>query len=370
MKKEDIMPILDKYQSTHLTQEEEAKIQRWLLQLGQEGDSGLSEEQIRAASHKIWLRLNESSAHRRVRRLWTLLIAAASVVIAVFSIGLWLVKQPTDNAKVIATNSILPGRDGGTLTLADGTKIGIQDLLTGNIVQQSGVVISKDAKGNLIYEVVGKNDAELKYNTLQTGRGEQTKVRLPDGTEVALNAESSLRYPINFLPGAKRRVHLVGEGYFQVSKDASRPFIVETDGQRVEVLGTHFNINSYRPGQVITTLEEGSVIVFNGAVSQLIKPGQQILNVGKELLVRQADMVEVLGWKEGNFVFNGADIVAVMQQLERWYGVEAVYDGPPVEGLFYANISRSEHIEEILNVLEKTNGVHFKIEGRRVKISR
>lgn len=290
--------------------------------------------------------------------------------------GLYYFQQRDAALQSAYGDDVAPGKDGAVLTLADGTQIRINEALTGNIAEQSGVMITKDADGQIVYEVVSDEINVVGHNILTTTRGEQTKIRLPDGTLVYLNASSSLRYPTSFAHSKERTVHLSGEGYFQVANaytslpglvtKQSQPFIVETVQQKVEVLGTKFNINAYAPSSVLTTLEEGSVVVSSEVTSQQLKPGEQVLNDGRKLILEEADLDQVLGWKDGNFVYMGADIRTVMEQLARWYDVDVVYEGKEIEGIFYANISRQKNISEILKVLEKTNGVRFKIQGRRV----
>jgi ferric-dicitrate binding protein FerR (iron transport regulator) len=208
-------------------------------------------------------------------------------------------------------------------------------------------------------------------------------VKLPDGSRVWLNAASSLKYPVSFSSLKDRRVELHGEAYFEVAKDKLHPFLVETDGQEVTVLGTHFNIKAYRQDKnIVTTLAEGSVrvgyqasawsdhgkIVYKDEV--ILSPGQQSLLKGETISVSKADMEESLAWKDGNFVFNDANIEKIMQDIARWYNIEVFYEGPSPTGAFSGNISRSKNISQILKALESTKLVHFKIEGRKVYVSK
>lgn len=377
MKKENIKDILQKAGRETLNKEEEFKVKRWLFQLHQDDSSGLSEDQILKAKKEIWESFEPFSKQKPVRRLWYTWVAAVAVVFFALG-GLYYFEQQDSAPKSVYGGDVAPGKDGATLTLADGTQIRIDEALTGNIAEQSGGMITKDADGQIIYEVISNEANAVGYNMLATTRGEQSKIRLPDGTLVYLNASSSLRYPTSFAHSKERTVYLSGEGYFQVAKaytslpgsatKQSQPFIVETVQQKVTVLGTKFNINTYAPNSVLTTLEEGSVVVSSEVISQQLKPGEQVLNDGRQLIIEKADLDQVLGWKDGNFVFMGADIRTVMEQLARWYDVDVVYEGLEIEGVFYANISRQKNISEILKVLEKTNGVRFNIQGRRVTV--
>ncbi|MDR2283225.1 MAG: DUF4974 domain-containing protein [Sphingobacterium sp.] len=374
MIKEDIKAILDKIGTTELTVEEQAKVDLWLFQLHQRDESALSEEAIKSASSQIWTRLDISEvslAPKRPVRLWHRWAMVAALFVAIVATSVFILYRQGDTPTALADiDQISPGKDGATLTLADGRTIAINDLTVGDIAEQSGVLITKGADGQLIYEIKDTDAGKASYNTLTTSRGEQTKVRLPDGSLVYLNASSSLTYPTSFALTVQRIVKLAGEGYFQVAKDKEHPFVVRTENQEVVVLGTHFNVNTYDADHVITTLEEGAVKVNNGTVGKTIRPGEQTINASGKLKVQEADMEQVFAWKNGDFVFTGDDIQTVMKQLERWYDIEVIYEGPAINGLFYANISRQKEIAEVLKLLEKTNGVHFKIKGRRVVVSR
>jgi ferric-dicitrate binding protein FerR (iron transport regulator) len=212
--------------------------------------------------------------------------------------------------------------------------------------------------------------AKESFHTLVTPRGGQYQLLLPDGSKVWLNAASSVRFPTSF-SGKERHVELTGEAYFEIAKDASRPFRVDAPGgMQVEVLGTHFNIMSYTDENAInTTLLEGSVKVREGSVSSLLRPGEQAsLNKASDgISVSNADVDETIAWKNGLFRFEGATIEAVMKQIARWYDVEVIYKGS-VSKHFRGMISRSVDISQVIKMLELTSEVHFKIDGKTITV--
>ncbi|MBL1407495.1 FecR family protein [Sphingobacterium faecale] len=377
MEKENIKDILQKAGKKDITPQEEDKVRLWLLQLHQQEPSTLSEEQIKEAGRHIWTRLQQPqpTIDPVVRRLWSRWVAAVAMVCCIAAGALYYFNM-SDNTPLesVYGGDVTPGKTGATLTLADGTQIHIDDAQSGDLAEQFGVKISKDADGQIIYEINDKEAHAIGYNTLTTTRGEQTKVRLPDGTLVFLNALSSLRYPTSFADNTERTVSLSGEGYFQVTKAYQdiagkkqvQTFVVETNQQKVRVLGTRFNINAFNPDLIVTTLEEGAVLVSSTEATQRLRPGEQVHNNGQQMILGQANMDEVLGWKDGNFIFMGVGIHTVMEQVSRWYDVDVVYNSQQIGGLFYVNISRDKNLSEILSVLEKTSGIRFKIEGRRV----
>ncbi|WP_240916558.1 FecR family protein [Pedobacter sp. HDW13] len=194
---------------------------------------------------------------------------------------------------------------------------------------------------------------------------------LDDGTTVWLNAASSLRYPLHF-NGNERRVELTGEGYFEVAHLKTKPFIVVTGKQEVEVLGTHFNINAYPDEEdVKTTLLEGSVKVKSlqdKSQSKYLKPGEQSVLNNNNWLVKQVDAATQVDWKNGRFIFKDEELKSVMRKLARWYDIEVDYT-QPVENLnFSGKISRSKTLKDVLRILTRTNDVTFKVKERRVTV--
>nr|WP_255526823.1 FecR family protein [Pedobacter sp. MC2016-24] len=213
--------------------------------------------------------------------------------------------------------------------------------------------------------------------TVTTPMGGTYQISLPDGSKVWLNAASSLTFPSNFDGQRDRRVEVKGEAYFEISKayvkqgghEKRQAFVVVTNKQEIEVLGTHFNVKNYEdePG-VRTTLLEGSIKVSAGAERKIIVPGQQAFSNGAGIEVSSVNVSDVVAWKDGNFQFNDENIENVMRAISRWYDVDIVFKGAITREKFGGTISRSKPIAEVLASLEETGYVKFKIEGRRVII--
>ena len=193
---------------------------------------------------------------------------------------------------------------------------------------------------------------------------------LADGSKVWLNAASSLRFPAAFT-GKERKVELMGEGYFEVAKNASMPFKVEVNGMEVEVLGTHFNINSYNDEPAIrTTLLEGSVKINKNNTTSLLKPGQQaeVNSAGEVRIINDAGIDEAVAWKNGKFQFDRADIYAVMRQIARWYDVDIEYKGAAIRSHFGGTISRNVNLSQVLNMLHLTGEVKCEVNGKKIMV--
>jgi transmembrane sensor len=297
---------------------------------------------------------------------------AAAVLIAATTSYIFLKQvhpegRPTED---IAGKSldIAPGSNTATLTLADGSRIRLDDKASGNVKELPGLVITKTRKGELIYTTTHHPGAEFSNakNTITTPRGGQYQVILPDGTHVWLNAASSLTYPQSFA-GKTRSVRLEGEAYFEVAKVQAMPFNVFTGSQNVEVTGTHFNINAYMDEEAIeTTLLEGGITVHHQGRSQRIKPGQRalVLSNSSAFQVDAVDTDAIVAWKNGVFDFNNASLSQVMNQLERWYDIKVNYSSLPAKR-YTGMVPRGANLSRVLNMLELTGNIRFKIENNR-----
>lgn len=299
--------------------------------------------------------------------------AVAAVILIIAGAGYWWLAGRSfqkELASVKPVNTvILPGGNKAVLTLSNGEEIVLDSAAEGTLAQQGQAKVMKLANGQLSYKVSGSTAAATVYNTITTPRGGQYKLTLADGTHVWLNAASSLQYPAAF-SGKERRVVLSGEGYFEVAKNASMPFHVQVSAMDVEVLGTHFNINSYtNEGAIRTTLLEGSVKVGAGKQVRMLKPGQQssLDSNGAMKVQDHADVEAAVAWKEGMFQFKGADIETVLRQAERWYDVQFDYKGG-IAVRFSGQISRSANAEQLLKILELTGKVKFEIHGKTIVV--
>jgi ferric-dicitrate binding protein FerR (iron transport regulator) len=327
------------------------------------------------------LRMSKPANHMPIRTYnigrWT---AAAACILLVVLAGVYFRhnKLPMQPHLVKQTNSskelIVPGKNGAILTLADGSSVLLDSLGNGKVASQNGadLVISQ---GKLAYSTTGSTSGEIAYNTLSTPKGRQFHIKLPDGTDVWLNAASSIHYPTIFT-GKDRTVELTGEAYFEVAGNPGMPFIIKVDQQAgIKVLGTHFNINAYRNEPVMkTTLLEGAIQFHTGIDMQpqeqivKLRPGQQSqleTSTHKLAVENDVETEKAVAWKNGIFNFNDASLQEVMNQLERWYDIEVAYEDniPPIR--FFGKMTKNIPLNDLLLILEKSN-VHFKVVGRRL----
>lgn len=297
-------------------------------------------------------------------------IAAAAVILITLSVSVFIYSRHDVKPDELARD-IAPGGNKAVLTLANGKKIILSDAKNGKLAADSGVTVTKLADGKIIYALESGSVANAAFNNIETPRGGQYQVILPDGSKVSLNAASSLTYPASFAMLKERRVELKGEAYFEVAKDKKHPFIVKTENQEIKVLGTHFNINSYTDELMTkTTLIEGSVLVKVSDTEQILKPGYQAINGMGGLKVVEANVEEVLAWKNGYFMFDNEGIESVMRKISRWYNVDVVFKGNVPKDKFGGTVSRFENVSQVLRKLTYTDKVHFIIEERRIIVTK
>ncbi|HEY0669223.1 MAG TPA: FecR domain-containing protein [Sphingobacteriaceae bacterium] len=375
MNKQDIQKLFVKYKAGLCTEEEKAFLESWYLQYEDKELQYLSQNDRNNDLQEI--RESLLYNHKRGRSVPLFLkVAAVAAILLLVSVEAWILLKKESSSSQIVKNEIRddiqPGTNKAVLRLADGSIIDLNGINKGRIANETGIVITKVDDGKLLYTIAGNNistSQTLSFNTIETPRGGQYQVELPDGTKVWLNAVSSLRFPTGF-PDDERVVQLTGEAYFEVARD-KKPFRVMSNNQKVEVLGTRFNINSYLDNQVVkTTLLEGSVRVSNltSKSSNLLIPGQQASVSAHGTKISTVDLDESIAWKNGYFIFENEKITSIMKKISRWYDVEVVYEGKITDNDFNGSVSRFDNISKVLDVLELTRSVHFKLQGRRITV--
>ena len=359
-----------------------------------------------AVKEKIWKELSAKTEGRIIplssRWMWN---AAAIAVLVLITVGIYTIYTGKRNDKAIVDKETAgkpadksPGKDGAILQLADGTVIVIDSMANGNLASQGNTTILKQ-DGKVAYTGGDQQKGnEVLYNTLTTPRARQVQLVLPDGSNVWLNASSSITFPAAFSE-KERRVEITGEVYFEIAKDKTKPFIVHTSsstpgipgmigGMDVQVLGTHFNINAYsEEGIIKTTLLEGLVKVTapnpykgKGIETAFLKPGQQAAlitgNAGGNLeaqnlkVISNADVTAAVAWKNGLIVFDNSDIKAILRQISRWYDVNILYEENIPSEEIKGTIPRKMKLSEALHALELSSGLKFNYNGTTIIVNR
>ncbi len=372
MDKQFFYELVGKYLDGTATGEECQVVKTYYDQLAAETTGPLSDAQKTILKEKAWRAIHQNSSPKTtIVPLWRWL-AAAAVLLFILSGAAYLLLHKNTAAPDLAglpqqqrfKNDIRPAHNGATLTLADGSIIRLDSAANGTLAMQDKMkVVKRDS--TLSYLGQPKTGAVL-YNTVATAKGQDYHLQLADGTEVWLDALSSIHFPTSF-PGAERVVEITGQAYFEVAKNAHSPFRVKTGHQTVEVLGTHFNINAYSP-IIKTTLLEGLVKVSSGGAAKTLVPGQQAQVENNNMtILANADLEETMAWKNGRFRFVGMKMEDIMAQLSRWYDIDVVYKNK-VQETFVAKISRDVPVSQVLKLFELTGQVAFTIEGKKVTV--
>ena len=329
-----------------------------------------SDETVDRVMHALEPVLSTPPLTKRIfpARRW---LAAASVLLVLAGTA-WLIvinRHAERPNKPIAGNSpydILPARKGAAiLRLANGQQIHIDSAAPGLIARQGNIEIIKGSDGTLSYR--GTNTGAVLYNEIETIKGQELTVTLPDGSVVTLNTASSIRYPLTFDNG-ERSVTMNGEAHFKVVHDAARPFRIRVKEQVIEDLGTAFNVNAYEDEPVVTTtLVEGSVSIKNGSKKAVLRPGEEaVTTAGKEeIKVSKADLDMNLAWYKGEFSFKHANITTIMREFARWYNVDISYgNGFVPDATFTGGMGRDLTLTQALDGL-KIIGIHYRIDDNR-----
>jgi len=367
----DAKKLLDKYLSGTCSPEEKALVEQWYLQLPYEKPTP-GHDLIEEGKEQVWKRLSPLIRPRTVPFLKAAGIAAG--ILMCLSVGIYFFARDQKISSLVSgkpLHDIKPGADIAILTLADGRKVNLDDAAQGEIAVQNGIIIRKRKDGQIEYVLTDSASANPGINIISTPRGGKYQVSLPDGTRVWINAASSLKYPYAFAKN-ERSVELEGEAYFEVAKDKNRPFRVMTSRQTVEVLGTHFNINSYSDEAYIkTTLVEGRVKVKSASQSIALLPGEQsqlVRDNNRISISKQVDLERETAWKNDLFSFDNDDLQTVMRQISRWYDVDIIYKGRITKETYTGEIPRNSRLSEVLRLLE-LNNVHADINGKVLTIS-
>jgi len=334
----------------------------------------LSRQSYGENGEEEFLYLEKSIYDRKSRRMTLRWSIAASIILLV---GLFVGRtisgvRDIHEEQELAKSVMQPGTSKAILMMADGKEVVLEQGQNLNILLNERVRVATSSQG-IVYEEHGKGMVTEEYNKLTTPVGGEYSLVLSDGTKVFLNADSELKYPVEFSDG-KRIVDLKGEAYFEVHKDSLRSFIVRMNGAEVTVLGTSFNVNTYGDdGQIYTTLVNGSVRVssMKNKQEEILKPGMQsVMNVQSGLLtVREVDVEPYVAWREGRFVFRAMTLDLIMRQLQRWYDFEVFYQNSELKDYeFRGVIKRDMDLDKVLSVIKATTNVDFEVKGKVITI--
>lgn len=312
-----------------------------------------------------WEAIQKRIRRHKVRRIYTYCIGAAAACLLIISTGLYLLPT-TDNDSLFehtGSHKAVLAANGQSYNLLS------QDE---SILNANGMQVAQNADYTLRYDT--QKGRTKGSHVLDVPRGGEYKLVLSDGTRVHVNAESRLSYPASFA-GRKREVHLTGEAFFEVAKDALHPFIVHTPNSTIEVMGTRFNVNTYEQDQTAVTLEEGSVKVYAGKEEDKaekpvsLSPGEQAIVQPASIHMQRVQVAEYTSWANGIYEYTDTPLEVIVEQLSRWYDVDITFADPQLKKRRFAGvIFRNQPLQKAVDILSKISNVSFKQKGNTIEI--
>ena len=372
------------YLDETLTPEEEAEFRQWLnASVANRGllerirDERILLDKMRFAERndreKGWDNIQKKIRKRPVVFVRFMRYAAVFVAMILVSVVVYQVVdyQNEDDKQFVQEQPMaVKGGYKAYLELATGEHL-VLDSLNKVTTRIKGALITAEDKGTVIIDEQ-KTDStteKVEYNRLVIPRGGEYKIVLADGSQVWINSQSVLEFPVCFAKG-ERRVRLKGEAYFEISRNVEKPFIVEVRDKEIRVLGTSFNVNDY-DGKFVTTLVSGKVQVAVNDKDYILTPSMQVRVEGDDVLVEEVDVREFTAWKDGVFIFKKQKLREVMDILSRWYDVDVFYQNSELQNLhFTGTIQRHSEISGVLKFLEKTDMVKFTLNGKTLIVSK
>ena len=332
-----------------------------------------SELKSRRTNASIFERVEQDvKKQRKIRFMQRVSVAASIVLLVGFSFYFMFLPGKQENEfQQMAATTIVHGGARAELILPRGEVIPL-DTMTRVVLAGDSLLHVTSSRNTLIYNSETNNE-QVEYHTIRGPRGGEYNLLLSDNTKVYLNAGSSLRYPVRF-SGDRREVILEGEGYFEVTRDTAKPFVVKTGSVNVQVLGTAFNVNAYPEEEnVETTLVEGKVRVDGKNEQRILEPGTQLVydKRRENMVVLKVDTEEYISWKDGYYYFKRETLGRIMDRLSRWYNLNVFYQNEELKSIeFGGRLKRYEDITYLLERMEETQDIKFIIKGNTITVQR
>ncbi|RBL89170.1 FecR family protein [Chitinophaga flava] len=335
-----------------LPPEEEAMLQEYLLiREAAPGWQEIATLDTEAAWQGVAARITH---HKKAHFNWFRVAAAAVVTGLIAGGAVFLLKSPHQKPTTTVAAHTAGKNNQVKLITGSGAAV-LPDTLT-RLREEDGTSIS--ATSNTVSYNAAQTGKSPVYNTLMVPRGKTYKVVLSDGTQVWLNADSRLHFPVAFT-GNTREVELEGEACFEAAPLAGKPFLVKAGGVKVVVLGTVFNVNAYTE-KILTTLVSGKVRVDAGADIRELTPGQQAACRQGAMSIIKVDPEQFTAWKDGLLVFDNESLGDIMTRLGREYDYTVNFENTSLQHLrLGGNIEKYTDISQVLNLLEQLTDVHF-----------
>lgn len=317
----------------------------------------------------LWKKIKSETLDKKsrpVKPLWEIFKYAAIFIGIAGGIYFWQANMEDTKQNLVIQEDAIILRTGENVAKT------IDTGETGGILSEDGNEIASQEGDKISYKSdVGAT--ELKYNEIMVPRGKTFELVLSDGTLVHLNSETELRFPVSFIKGMERTVYLKGEAYFEVAKDADHPFSVVANDISVNVLGTHFAVNSYDGTGDYAVLVEGSVSVENQSEEKggptVIRPGQKAALGTEGIAVTEVDVMEYLGWRNGRLIFNDEPFNEIVEKIERKYNVDINNQYKALDPIKFYGKFDEESITDLLDTFKESAGFEYEIIDNKIIIN-
>lgn len=381
MQKDKLRNLLQRYASGNCTPKERKFLEDMVLRnpILKNWDWSSEEEMILTGIKiKKGIKRQIKTKNITIRRLKYLTVAASVVLVIGLSWFKWDHYNTAPNRPVLISEKASSTQDNITLMLADGSILNLERLKTGLVHDINGLAISKPDSGQVVYKHIinrssrnsGRERVVASNNTIRVPNGKKFQLTLPDGTRVWLNAASTLTYPVPFV-GNQRNVTLGGEAYFEVAHNKKMPFTVMANGTQIIVTGTHFNVSAYNSDKSVrTTLFDGGVKIGVDKQQVSLTPGYEAITYtdGSPIIRQTGNPDQVLAWKNGYFIFDNMDIVAIMRSVARWYNITVYVKGEIPAKKIGGTFPVTAELDELLHDLGKLANIEIKRNGKEVVI--
>lgn len=328
-------------------------------------------EQDTFNQEKAWSLIDRKIGKRTNYRKW---LSYAAVILLPLAIGFLILNQVPDyEAGLADAQTIKPGGSNAVIYFSNGEMVDLKNDTSSLIRSEENLLVERDSNRLRISDDELNASEVVKMNRIVTPIGGEYQVELPDGTKVWLNADSYLEFPSKFLD-KERRVIANGELYFDVASNKDWPFVVESKGMSLKVLGTEFNVRAYEDEEeIVSTLVEGSVLVTNSLGENIkLSPGYQaVINKSDNAMTDVVANIEaVTAWKNGRFIFNDRRIENIMYDLIKWYDVKVFFGNSSVKDVrFSVDVPRYGKIEDILTLIQGTGEANFTVNGKTITVN-
>lgn len=303
-------------------------------------------------------------------------IKYAAILFLFISVGIYIWYQQHSHLPSKPTTGIIkPSYSNAELILANGQRILLKKSKEHISVKELGVQILQDSTNHLLYKADSSVPllSDTIFNQLKTSKGGEYSLKLPDGSQVYLNSESTLQFPVHFAV-EKREVFLQGEAFFEITKNENAPFIVHLEERKVIVLGTRFNVSAYPEDPSLQiTLVEGKVAIQTQEDEKILQPSEQYIlnNISGDIKIIPVNTALYSSWLQGKFYFKNYRLEDIVKKLERWYDFKISYQQENIKEMYFRGVINKHHpLEEVLRNLEATTNIAFDINGKNIVVKK